>query len=395
VTLHLTINTPVTADVYETACSEFTWNGQKYTTSGDYPFTTTGSNGCDSLVTLHLTILPEAKEVSESLTLCPSELPYTWHGQTLTSSGTYTSVEQYVGHTCDSVIHVLNLTVYMLTAPETVTAPIAICGHPIDVVDATDDIEAHIAAETLYAPNAVITWYVKVDGSWAILTDTPVNGSIGEVALKYVITTDCGDVESKEWVIPVEMPTPENDLSMNNISAVSKYNNRILLLNLNAFEADFGWKPTPEEVTWYKVIDDVDVYGEPGNDSIVGTGHYYNLPDARNLEGSYYALIEHLTVEGDGCASVARTEVLVASVTVQAPQIIPNVARPNETLTLKYLDTNVITEIRVYSTAGELLDTFTAEKVSEFMFNAAHTAGYYMVDVVTIDNKTTLRYVVK
>jgi hypothetical protein len=78
-----------------------------------------------------------------------------------------------------------------------------------------------------------------------------------------------------------------------------------------------------------------------------------------------------------------------------APRLLPNVARPNEALTLTNLNPEEITEIRVYSTSGELMETFVADQVAEFIFNAAQYSGYYMVDVQTQNNKVTLRYVVK
>ncbi len=39
-----------------TATGSYTWNGETYTESGDYTFVTTTAHGCDSTVTLHLTI---------------------------------------------------------------------------------------------------------------------------------------------------------------------------------------------------------------------------------------------------------------------------------------------------------------------------------------------------
>ena len=71
--------------ITETSCGSYTWNNTTYTSSGDYTKTLTNANGCDSVVTLHLTILHgthNAITVSE----CGS---YTWHGQTYTQSGIY------------------------------------------------------------------------------------------------------------------------------------------------------------------------------------------------------------------------------------------------------------------------------------------------------------------
>jgi hypothetical protein len=75
VTLHLTINTANYADFANIACSSYTWNNEVYTESGDYVHTFTNANGCDSVVTLHLTIYQPATETVE-LTICENDLPY-------------------------------------------------------------------------------------------------------------------------------------------------------------------------------------------------------------------------------------------------------------------------------------------------------------------------------
>lgn len=47
---------PPPAEKTVVTCSNYTWHGTTYTTSGDYNDTLTSSTGCDSIVTLHLTI---------------------------------------------------------------------------------------------------------------------------------------------------------------------------------------------------------------------------------------------------------------------------------------------------------------------------------------------------
>ena len=46
----------VANSISETAATEFTWNGHTYSESGDYQQSFIAANGCDSIVTLHLTI---------------------------------------------------------------------------------------------------------------------------------------------------------------------------------------------------------------------------------------------------------------------------------------------------------------------------------------------------
>jgi hypothetical protein len=86
-----------------TECDSYTWstNGQNYTQSGQYTSVLTNQSGCDSTVTLNLTI-----NSSSSSTQTDTGLDsYTWsvNNQTYTQSGTYTAVIPNVSG-CDSTI---------------------------------------------------------------------------------------------------------------------------------------------------------------------------------------------------------------------------------------------------------------------------------------------------
>ena len=168
--LNLTVNPTVYTDEHITACDSYTWNGETYTESGDYIYITTTTNGCDSIVTLHLTInnsvigkteyitichgesyiwtgiayaesgeysvtlsntlgcdsvatlylaiMPEATTTTETVVIGSDELPYTWRGNTYSATGRYTDVEQYTTVACDSAIYVLDLTILTTGAIE-------------------------------------------------------------------------------------------------------------------------------------------------------------------------------------------------------------------------------------------------------------------------------------
>ena len=388
----------VTKDTVVCYGESFTWYGQTCDATKTYTHTVKNVLGCDSInYTLNVEVLADAVTEYEEILVCESDFPYVWRGEVLTAPGTYTVVEQYAATGCDSVIHVLSIQTYVFSIPAVVTDPIAVCGNPVDVTAATADIEAHIASESNYAPNATITWYIQNNGTWVTLTDQLLKGTDESVTLKYVITSDCGELSDTFDAIPVEMPTPANDVDMDNIPVVSKYDNRVLLLHLNAILATHGWTPEPADVKWYRVVNELDTYGEPGDDEFTGiTGHYFNYADASVMAGQYYALIVH-TTEGnaDECDAYLRTEVITCTVNKVAPRLLSNVARPDDNLTLINLNPEMITEIRVYSTTGELMATYTADQVEEFIFKAAHVSGYYMVDVETQNDKVTLRYVVK
>ena len=201
---------PIVVEYTETACDSYTWNGNTYTESGDYTVTLQTEQGRDSIEILHLTILPEAVIENEELMLCPSELPYEWYGQSLTKAGSYTATEQYTGMECDSVIHELTLNVYVQTLPASVTLPIVRAGEVINVEAPTAEINAHIAADSWYAPNASVAWYIFSNDTWSTLTDEVVQVGISEVLLKYAVNSDCGSVGSEVMNISVTTTAIEN-----------------------------------------------------------------------------------------------------------------------------------------------------------------------------------------
>ena len=82
----------------QTACDSYTWNGSVYTTSGSYTENITNSYGCDSIVTLQLTV-NSTYASSESQTACHR---YKWNGTTYYTSGTYIDTLTSIGG-CDSV----------------------------------------------------------------------------------------------------------------------------------------------------------------------------------------------------------------------------------------------------------------------------------------------------
>ncbi len=83
VTLHLTINHPLAEYVEVTACDSYEWNTEIYTESGNYTQAFTASNGCD--------------------------YSYEWNTETYTESGNYTQTFT-ASNGCDSVV-TLHLTI--------------------------------------------------------------------------------------------------------------------------------------------------------------------------------------------------------------------------------------------------------------------------------------------
>ena len=105
VTLHLTVLPADYAEYAETVCDSYTWNDSVYTQSGDYTQTFTNAAGCDSVVTLHLTV-NYSNTGDTTAVSCDS---FEWYGTTYTTSGDYTHTFTNVSG-CDSVV-TLHLTV--------------------------------------------------------------------------------------------------------------------------------------------------------------------------------------------------------------------------------------------------------------------------------------------
>src|SRR4029079_7337530 len=87
VTLHLTINHSSTGDTTATACNSFTWYDGAHSSSGNFNHTFVGGNshGCDSTVTLHLTI-NHGSTGDTTATACNS---FTWYDGAHNSSGNF------------------------------------------------------------------------------------------------------------------------------------------------------------------------------------------------------------------------------------------------------------------------------------------------------------------
>lgn len=115
--------TPNTTHLYVTSCGPYTWsaNGQTYAVGANYLALVPDSIGCDSTLILHLT-LHNPMSTAVAMQACDS---YTWSAtnQTYTNSGNYT-VAFSSQYGCDSIV-TLNLSINNSTQQQTDTA---VCG---------------------------------------------------------------------------------------------------------------------------------------------------------------------------------------------------------------------------------------------------------------------------
>jgi hypothetical protein len=154
------------AEIAETACDSYEWNGQTYTVSGDYDQTFTAANGCDSVVTLHLTI-NSSYAVSDTKTVCESELPYDWNGVVFNAAGTQ-EVTLTAANGCDSVVTMTLMLKYAAAAEIAETACDSYEWNGQTYTVSGDYDQTFTAANGC---DSVVTLHLTINSSYAV-TDT-------------------------------------------------------------------------------------------------------------------------------------------------------------------------------------------------------------------------------
>ena len=149
----------------------YNFNGRILSLSGEYSDTLVTANGCDSVVSLSLTVnQPSASTISQSI-CAPNS--YSFNGQSLTSSGTYfDTLTNAVG--CDSVV-TLNLSV---VTPSNLQAAIVadgdtlLCGGNSVTLRSTGGAAARYQWQNqgVDIPGATGTFYVaKTTGTYTLV----------------------------------------------------------------------------------------------------------------------------------------------------------------------------------------------------------------------------------
>ena len=209
VTLHLTVRQPTTGDTTAAVCGSFEWHGNTYTQSGNYTYTTTNAAGCDSVVTLHLTI-QQPTTGDTTAVACES---FTWYGNTYTESGDYTCVLSNAAG-CDSVV-TLHLTI-----------------HHTPVFNISGNLEINQGQSTMLS--------VPNNAGWTYLWNTGETASFiiasPSVTSTYSITVTEGSCSASDSVI-VTVNTGLNDHEFGNLTGIANvqftdYQNPITKIHL-------------------------------------------------------------------------------------------------------------------------------------------------------------------
>lgn len=210
ISLDLTIIQPTTSSVTVSECVSYTWpqNGMTYTTSGAYTDTISNSVGCDSIITLNLTIKNVTTSVVTVSTCAPS---YTWaqNGTVYNASGSYIdTIANAAG--CDSIV-TLNLTIAPFVATATVNANATVtasAGTTYQWINCATNAPVAGATAQTFAPTA--------NGSYAVIVS---NGTCTDTS-NCVNVTNVGIKESTITTISVH-PNPTHDVVTVTMDAAS------------------------------------------------------------------------------------------------------------------------------------------------------------------------------
>lgn len=166
-------------DTTATACNSFNWYGTTYTssTTATRQFTTAG--GCDSVVTLNLTILtPVSRDTTA--TACNS---FNWYGTTYTASGNYTHIIATPAG-CDTTVNLA------LTINQNPTATIT-AGGPTDFCPTGSVVLSSSTASAYLWSTGATTSQITVtqSGSYTV-TLTDANGCLATSAPTTITAAD-------------------------------------------------------------------------------------------------------------------------------------------------------------------------------------------------------------
>lgn len=330
-------------------------------------------------------------------TLCAGDTYTPEHGEprVIETDTEWTEIE-YVGTVENRYTY--RISVFRPVAlPALSVQPLAVCGQLVQTAEADAALAAALEAAVtdINSTPEEYWWEILSDGDWNKLADVnaALDSNTDEISLRYLVRTSCNDtLQSEVITLEVQFPTADNTPDMDNLPAVSKYNDWLLMVNLNKINEQ-GWYPAAEDVTWYRVTGELDAALGERDDEPLGTGYYYTV--AGKLTGDYYALV-NITADADhACGALLRTVVLSCAPAPQTVSLAPAMVAPGEEVSLTGLNPQQTYTVEIYSLAGVCLQRITVAGTSAYTFSAQTGAGYYMVNVADEATMQTLKYIVK
>ncbi len=367
VTLNLTINTSYNTTVNETACGSFTWNvgntTRNYTASTQDQITLQSTvTGCDSTITLNLTINQSTTGVTQKTAdECGS---FTIPNSTITHTipGTYvdTLFLQNVSG-CDSLVR---WTVTILSSP-TKTETVTNCNSYYWYVTGQTLTSTNTYTGTIQSldPNicdSIITLNLTINTSQNTMVNETACGSftwnVGNTTRHYTTST-------QDQITLQSSITGCDSIITLNLTINSLPSDAISLSNeiLTATETGATYQ-------WYNCINNQQIAGE--------TNRTFTVTE----DGSYY-----VEITKNGCTSISNCEVIsglsTKSLTIKEIDIYPNPTSGNITVALPKAYTN--TTIEVMDVTGKIIDVIHFDNQTNTEINLRGETGIYTLKIST------------
>jgi PKD repeat protein len=318
----IVVNPRHETSISETECDLFTWDpqghtftenghsGNNYDESGTYIRTYANQYGCDSIVTLNLTVNKSLSDTRSYDNTCDYDIQFEWFGEPIhfEENGVYafdktTNPNAQTIHGCDTTmtVTITNLHYEPQPSPIYCTDENAVVYGPnhdtIAVVTNTEFFSFQYVFKVNEAAHSSCIWdnceWTISKPSWAI-ESTPVESSDGYyssectvyvaeqdddiVTLTATISNDCGSEERKFYLKSSFLGMNENDIAAAKVNIVPNPNNGQMHINFEDMEGP----------TFVKVLD---MTGTPIDafETNVSTGRYcYDYTMKQHAQGIYF-----------------------------------------------------------------------------------------------------------
>ena len=339
------VNPKLSGDTTASVCygGIFTWWSNTYSEKGDYTRTFQSQiTGCDSIVTLHLNILPPlATTLNESIA---EGATFIWNGLTYSEKGTYTQ-NFTTSEGCDSIV-TLHLTVNPLVYD--ILAHIQCADDPFIEFDVTASEGLFHQLQFIFTPKAIAQHFrdTIVDYSASqILIPNSARAGMYDVAVSPIFNSQVLDTRDIHFTLLY--PSSVLDQHWDDFIGV-------LTHNYNGGYDFVGFQ-------WYK-------NGQP----MAGENHSYTYQPLE-MGSAYSAMLE----EPDG------TKLMTCEI-IATPQteisIYPTLLQPHQIIRL--YSSEPVT-IWIYDTLGRMIYTNAFEK-GDNQFDAPQNQGMYIIKIQQI-----------
>ena len=327
--LHLTVDDQITYEFSHHECgSSYVWDGQSYSTSGDYERYYTSFGGCDSIVTLHLTMGMPQHTSFDTIT-CST---FHWNGQEYSQTGTYQ--QQFVTYDgCDSIVE----------------CHLILSGNVEGTTTEVSECDSYQWLGTDYTESGI---YEKT------LPTILGCDSIVHLKLDLEYTPDPTEIYPKDpentaphWVVTA------TEFQINTYVFTFWDNNSICHWDSIRWEFEnpnLHWVLEPDSTT-HPIGKKLKIYVlEHVDDTVWLKAKVYNKCSPQGIERRYWFICSFFGIEEDGTSTGSGTVGFV---------VIPNPNNGQMSLNFRHLSGNI--EVKVYDMKGSQVDRFMTHSGTE------------------------------